>query len=145
MIVYLDTSAMVPLLIAEPTSVACRELWDSADTVATSQIEYAEVAAALAMAQRRKRITARQDTAALRLLDRLWAEVDVVAVDDNLVRRAARLARDHGLRGYHAVHCASAEQLNDPDDPDLVFVSGDHQLLAAATALGLSTADVTSP
>jgi predicted nucleic acid-binding protein len=141
-IVYLDTSAMVPLLIAEPTSDACRDLWDSADTVATSQIAYAEVAAALAMAQLRKRITVRQGTAALRLLDRLWAEVDVVAVDDDLVRRAARLARDHGVRGYDAVHCASAEQLN---DPDLVFVSGDHKLLAAATALGLSTADVTSP
>jgi uncharacterized protein len=144
-IAYLDTSAVVPLLIAEAASDACRELWDSADTVATSQIAYVEAATALAMAQRLQRITARQDSAALRLLDRLWAEVDVVAIDDDLVRRAARLARDHGLRGYDAVHCASAEQLNDPDDPDLVFVSGDHKLLAAATAIGLSTADVTSP
>lgn len=142
MIVYLDTSALVPLLIAEPTSDTCRELWDAADAVATSQIAYVEVTAALAMAERLKRLTARQHTAALGVLDRLWAEVDVVAVDDDLVRRAARLARDHGLRGYDAVHCASAEQLK---DPDLVFVSGDRKLWAAATTLGLSTADVTSP
>ncbi len=142
MIAYLDTSATVPLLIAEPWSDACRDLWDSADTVATSQIAYVEAAAALAMAQRLERITARQHAAALRLLDHLWAEVDVVKVDDDLVRRAGRLARDHGLRGYDAVHCAAAEQLN---DPDLVFVSGDRMLLAAATAIGLSIADVSSP
>ena len=142
MIAYLDTSAIVPLLIAEPWSDACRDLWDSADTVATSQIAYVEAAAALAMAQRLERITARQHSSALRLLDHLWAEVDLVEVDDDLVRRAGRLARDHGLRGYDAVHCAGAEQLN---DPDLVFVSGDRMLLAAATAIGLSIADVSSP
>lgn len=142
MIVYLDTLALVPLLVAEPTTEVCRDLWDSADSVVTSQIAYVEAAAALAMAQRLERITARQNTAALRLLDRLWAEVDVVPVDDALAHRAARLARDQGLRGYDAVHCASAEQLN---DPDLVFVSGDRKLLAAATRLDLSIADVSSP
>lgn len=31
MIVYLDTSAVVPLLIPEPSSAGCGELWDSAD------------------------------------------------------------------------------------------------------------------
>lgn len=141
MIIYLDTSAIVPLLIAEPTSDACRELWDSADSVATSQIAYVEAAAALAMAQRLERITARQNTAALRLLDRLWAEVEVMAVDDGLVRRAARLARELGLRGYDAMNCASAEHLI---DPDLVLVSADRKLLAAAATLGLSIADVSS-
>ena len=142
MIAYLDTSAMVPLLIAEPTSTVCRYLWDSADTVATSQIAYVEAAAALAMAQRLARITPRQHAAALRLLDRLWAEIAVVAVDDDLVRRAARLARDRELRGYDAVHLSSAEQLV---DPDLIFVSGDRKLLAAGTTIGLSVANISSP
>jgi predicted nucleic acid-binding protein len=141
-IAYLDTSALVPLLVAEQTTEVCRDLWDSADSVVTSQIAYVEAAAALAMAQHLERITARQNTAALRLLDRLWAEVDVVAVDDALVHRAARLAHDHGLRSYDAVHCASAEKLN---DLDLVFVSGDRKLLAAATRLDLSIADVSEP
>ncbi|MEI2775609.1 MAG: hypothetical protein V9G19_06470 [Tetrasphaera sp.] len=31
MIVYLDTSALVPLMIEEPTSTACGELWDMHD------------------------------------------------------------------------------------------------------------------
>lgn len=142
MIAYLDTSAIVPLLIVEPTSDVCRDLWDSADAVATSQIAYVEAAAALAMAQRLERITPRQHAAALRLLDRLWAEIAVVAVDDDLVRRAARLARERELRGYDAVHLASAEELV---DPDFIFVSGDRELLAAGTTMGLSVANINSP
>ena len=31
MIVYFDTSAIVPLLVAEPASANCRTLWESAD------------------------------------------------------------------------------------------------------------------
>jgi predicted nucleic acid-binding protein len=68
-----------------------------------------------------------------------WAEFDVVEADDVVVRRAAELAEVCGLRGYDAVHCASAEQL---DDGDLVVASGDRELLAACVSLGLSTADV---
>jgi predicted nucleic acid-binding protein len=49
---YLDTSALVPLLIAEPTSAACRRFWDDADTVVFSRLLYVETAAALAQARR---------------------------------------------------------------------------------------------
>jgi len=48
-----------------------------------------------------------------------------------------RLAAAHGLRGYDAVHLASAEALA---GRDLVLAAGDRALLAAATALGLATA-----
>jgi hypothetical protein len=33
---YFDTSAFVPLLIAEPSSGLCRRLWDDADVVVTT-------------------------------------------------------------------------------------------------------------
>jgi hypothetical protein len=42
------------------------------------------------------------------------------------------------LRGYDAVHCASAEQIR---DRDLVVASGGRALLAACSQLGLATAD----
>jgi predicted nucleic acid-binding protein len=128
LIVYLDTSAVVPLLIAEPASRFCRRLWDEGDAVTTSRLTYVETAAALAQAERADHVKPEQRRAALRLLDRFWAEFDVVEVDDTLVRRAAALASDFALGGYDAVHCASAAQL-------------DGKLLGAWRELGLSTAD----
>lgn len=50
MIGYLDASAFVPLLIAEPGSAACRRFWNDADSVVSSRLLYVETAAALAQA-----------------------------------------------------------------------------------------------
>jgi predicted nucleic acid-binding protein len=138
-ICYLDTSALVPLLITEPASDASRRLWDDADEVVTVRLAYVEAAAALAQARRLGRLTPARERTVLRALDRLWAEVDVVEVDDVLVRRAAELARLQALRGYDAVHCAAAEQLA---DDDLVVAAGDRELLRACRALGISIADI---
>ncbi|HEY0640458.1 MAG TPA: type II toxin-antitoxin system VapC family toxin [Pseudonocardiaceae bacterium] len=136
--VYLDTSAVVPLVVAETASDFCRELWDSADAVVTCRLTYVEAAAALAQAERLGRVEPPQRRAALSLLDRLWPEFDIVEVDDSLVRAAADVALRQALRGYDAVHCAAAVQL---DAPDLVAASGDRKLLAAWRSLRLATAD----
>lgn len=141
MISYFDTSAFVPLLVTEPGSASCRQLWDLADSVVTSRLLYVESAAALAQALRLDRIVRRDHRAALHLLDRLWAEFEVVEADDVVIGRAAELAYVAALRGYDAVHCASAEQI---DDGDLVVASGDQKLLAACNRLGLSTADTST-
>ena len=136
MIGYLDTSAFVPLLVAEPSSAACRRFWDDADAVVTSRLTYVETAAALAQARRLKRISDRAHRACLRVLDAKWAELAVVEVDDQLARDAAELSLQHNLRGYDAVHCASARQL---DAADLVAAAGDRTLLQAWLAVGIST------
>ena len=136
--VYLDTSAVVPLLVTEPASDFCRRLWDDGDAVSTSRLTYVETAAALAQAQRMDRIEPDQQRAAMRLFERLWTEFEVVEVDDTLVRRAAELAHEFALGGYGAVQCAAAEQL---EDDDLVAASGDRRLIDVWRKLGLSTAD----
>ena len=138
MIGYLDTSAFVPLLVAEPSSAACRRFWDDADAVTSSGLLYVEAAAALSQALRLGRLTPKAHRASLTGLDRLWAQVDVVDVDQVTVDRAAALANRLGLRGYDAVHCASAEQLA---DSDLVAAAGDRQLLDVWRKLGLMTYD----
>jgi predicted nucleic acid-binding protein len=135
---YLDTSAFVPLLIAEPGSASCRRFFDDADTVVSSRLTYVETAAALAHARRLDRSTTRLHRDSLRSLDELWAQLDIVEADEHLVRAAAELAHQHGLRGYDAVHCASVRQL---DDDDLVAATGDQQLLQAWLALGIATYD----
>jgi len=141
-IAYLDTSAFIPLLAAEPTSAACTEFWHTADAVVSCRIVYAEAAAALAGIERGGRLTPAEHRQARATMEVLYAEFEIVDVDDAVVRRAADLARRLRLRGYDAVHCAAAAQL---DEPDLVAASGDKRLLAAWQALGVATYDPAGP
>ena len=128
----------MPLLVSEQTSAACKRFWDDADTIVSCRLLYVESAAAVAQAQRLGRITTRMRVASVARLDELWDQIAVIEIDDALTRRAAALAARFGLRGYDAVHCASAEQLA---DPDLVAAAGDGQLLGAWHELGIATFD----
>lgn len=139
MIIYLDTSAVVPMLIEEPSTSSCRQVWEAADDAVTSRLTYVETAAALAQATRLGRLTPAQHRASLDLLKALWAQCEVLDLDQALAVTAANLAHDHGLRGYDAVHCAAGVRLR---DDDLVAVSGDHTLLTAWSVLGVATLDV---
>jgi predicted nucleic acid-binding protein len=139
LIAYFHTSALVPLLIEEPASSICERLWDDADDVVTVRIAYVEAAAAIAQARRLGRLTRSQQREAVSLLDEKWEQLQIVDVDDTLVRRAGTVADGHSVRGYDATHCAGAESI---DDVEVVAASGDHQLLAAWRALGMSTLDV---
>ncbi|MEU6645869.1 type II toxin-antitoxin system VapC family toxin [Saccharomonospora sp. NPDC046836] len=142
MIAYFDTSAFVPLLIDEPASSFCRRLWDDADAIVTSRLLYVETAAALALGVRLGRLTDAEHTSALRLHNQLWREFDVVEADEDVINRAADLAYELALRGYDAVHTASAKQVN---AEDLVVASGDRKLLEGCAKLGMATADTVSP
>lgn len=139
MIAYFDTSALVPLLIDEPGSGVARQMWDEAQRVVAIPLLYAEGRAALAQGQRMGRITERQLRAAVDELDEVYSQIDVVNIDEPLVRWAGELAEAHGLRGYDAVHLAAAQRAG---DGDFVMVAGDRALLAAAAAVGLSVARV---
>ncbi|OHV47551.1 type II toxin-antitoxin system VapC family toxin [Pseudofrankia sp. BMG5.36] len=142
MICYFDTSAFVALLVSEPGSATASQVWDAADRVVSSRLLYVEAASALAQAHRLKRLTRISHQTALSQLDELYANVDVVAVNDRLVTRAATLARQLALRAYDAVHCAAAQMLA---SNDLVMVSGDKVVLSACRTLGLATADTSAP
>ncbi|MGH9294201.1 MAG: type II toxin-antitoxin system VapC family toxin [Acidimicrobiales bacterium] len=142
MIVYFDTSALVPLLIDEPTSTTAARLWDEADRVASSRLLYAEARAALARALRLERLDTAEHQQAVFDLDGLVGDLDLVEVTGDLVRRAGALADTAALRGYDAVHLAPAELLN---DTDLVLAAGDRQLRDAARGLHITVAELEAP
>ena len=138
MIVYLDASAVVPILIAEPSSDSCRRVWRDADRLVSSRLTVVEAGAALAMAKRQGRITADEEQKAWANFLRIWPEVDVVELTADLAMAAAGLATSLELRGYDAVHCAAVAQLR---DPELVAVAGDVRLLNAWRSLGVAVVD----
>ncbi len=141
MIAYLDTSAVVPLLVEEPGSEVCLRVFLQADSVATVRLTFAEASAALARASRLGRLTADAHAGALAQLESVWTQLDVVNVDDELVRAAGALARAHALRGHDAVHCAAALRVG---SATTVAVAGDRELLAAWQAEGLHVLDTRS-
>ncbi|MET0921118.1 MAG: type II toxin-antitoxin system VapC family toxin [Acidimicrobiia bacterium] len=139
MIAYFDTSAVVPLLVAEQGSSAAHAAWNAATRVASVRLVYPESRAALAQAHRSRRITTRQLRRAVDVLELICAQLDVVEVDDDLAHHAGELAEAHGLRGYDAVHLAAADRMR---DAELVMVAGDRALLDATQRLGIDTAAV---
>jgi uncharacterized protein len=138
-IAYFDTSAVMPLLIAEPGSDRAAALWDGADRVVSMRLVYPEARAALAQAERLGRLTARQLRDAVTEFDALFEQVDLVELDDVLARRAGELAEVRQLRGYDAVHLAGANRVR---DPSVVMIAGDGALPAAAAAEGMAIADL---
>ncbi len=134
MIAYFDTSAVIPLIIDEPASRVCSRLWNDASRVVSVRLLYPEARAALAKAERMRRITRTQLTAAIAELESIITQVDHIEITAQLARAAGELAQAHGLRGYDAVHLAAAAAAN---DNELVFVTGDSDLGTAATSLGI--------
>lgn len=145
MIAYFATSAVVPILIEEPSSANCRRLWGDADRCVSCLLTYAEVAAALSTAQRLDRISATEHDAAWANFLQIWPGLDVVEVTAELVSSAAALSRAMQLRGYDAVHCAAAAALCGDDVVDVLGVAGDSRLLKAWAELGLSVVNTNHP
>ena len=139
MIAYFDTSAVVPLIVEEPTSGECESVWLSSERVVSCRLLYPEARAALAAAQRCGRLSADGLRRAVDLLGGIVREIDAVAIDESLARDAGSLAEHHGLRGYDAVHLAAAAAVR---TDQTVMVTGDHALRDAAAAAGLGVVNL---
>ncbi len=108
MILYLDASAIVKLHIQEThTSELMKLVLDESGRgarVTTSCVSYAEVLAAFA-----RNVV---DEADLNRLNadflRTWPRYHVVFLDQNVLNMAGILSRSHRLRGFDALHLASA-------------------------------------
>jgi predicted nucleic acid-binding protein len=132
---YLDSSAIVKLVLVEPGSAVMDGLWARIDVPIASLLGYAEVRSALAAASRAGRLAGPAIAAALRTAEVAWDHVSHVEIDGSLVRAAGELAERHGLRAADAIHLASAIRTR---EAGTVFVSFDHRLREAAAAEGFA-------
>lgn len=135
MIYYLDTSALVKRYVAEPGSQAVRRTI-GAKTVATSRVAYAELAATAARLAREGSIDLRGRDRILTRLEADFAAMTVVELRPVVLRKAAELVTRAPLRGYDAVHLASAVVLAQRG-ASVDFWSSDALLVRAARAEGL--------
>jgi uncharacterized protein len=113
------------------------ELWGSTYPAASSILAYPEGRAALAAARRLDRLGEDAHKQALAAFDELYADLVTVGVDQEVARRAGAYAEDLGLRGYDAVHLATALELG---DEEVVLVTWDRDLARATEQVGLGLA-----
>lgn len=130
---YFDTSAVVKLLVEEPGTELAAAAWRAADEVVASGLLYPEARAALAAARRGGRLNVKQLGSARDLLEQVWDQLAVVNAGPEILQMAGDLAELEALRGFDAVHLASALTA----EVDLL-VSSDGQMLAAARNRGLA-------
>ncbi len=133
---FWDTSALVPLLVAEATSrVGRAALADDAGMVVW-WCTRVECAAALARSERVGRIRPEDARRAFGDLERLrhdWTEVDA---SESLRVVAERLVRTHPLRAADALQLAAATVAAEGSPAALPFVTLDDRLAVAADREG---------
>ena len=135
--VYFETSGLVKLFLDEPEADEARDFWDQGDLVTVGRIAYPEARAALASAERAGRITPSELNRSNSRLNRLWAQLQVVELDEQLAFSAGKLAEVYALRGFDAVHLATALALR---DESLVVATWDADLRSACADAGLRVA-----
>jgi predicted nucleic acid-binding protein len=147
MLYCFDSSALVKRYAPEPGSAWVKGICAPASehTVCLGQVGIVEIAAALSRKVRTSELSPDDYEAALGLFltDVRDEEYVMAPLSDHVVRLAVELTRRHPLRGYDAVHLATAMTLNAAllaaDLPPLVFVAADARLCEAARGEGLAT------
>ncbi len=137
MITYIDASALVKRYVAEEGSTEVGALIGQSTAVGTAIISRAEVAAALAKAVHMKILTRNEAASALQVFNSEWENLIRLQLTEILVSRAAALAWDHGLRGYDAIHLASALFWQDMLGETVTVATYDRHLWGASKESGL--------
>jgi predicted nucleic acid-binding protein len=137
MMLYLDASALVKRYVAETGTQEVNHLFAQAAAIGTSLITYAEVAAAFGKAARVSLLPRDGALAALQVFRTQWTSLVRLSVTDGVVSRAGALAWEHNLRGYDAVHLASALSWKQTTGESVTLAAFDRQLWQAAKTAGL--------
>lgn len=140
MILYLDTSVLVKRYFREDASEAVISLWAAADELVTSSVAFAETLASFHRKKRESEANTDPVREALTSFRMEWPGFIRVEVNEGLNPHIARVIEKHPLRGFDAIHLASALLIHEQLGDELLFASFDHRLMEAAEAEGLSAA-----
>lgn len=114
-----------------------REAVGAAEAAATSVVAYAEARAGFARRFREGDFTEDEHRKMVSDLDQDWRTYNRMFVFDLVASRAGELAERHALRGFDAIHLASALQFSEKFE-DLHFLAFDDRLTGAARDANLS-------
>ncbi|MFZ1059089.1 MAG: type II toxin-antitoxin system VapC family toxin [Candidatus Rokuibacteriota bacterium] len=139
---YLDTSALIKRFVAEQGSALVQSLVTRRGPVATAKIAYAEVYAGFTRRRREGRLSPRRYAQVCRQFELDWSAYVRVDLRDEILGLARDLIQRHPLRGFDAIHLASALSLKSALSEEVTFAAADERLLRAAQAERLRPLDV---
>ena len=125
------------LYVREAGTGETRAQLDTVSMAATSRVAYPEARAALARRQRDAGITRAALARAVAALDRDLGRFVVVELSAKVAKRAGDLAQRRALRGFDAIHLASALEMEELTGAVPGFCCFDDRLREAAVAEGL--------
>ena len=132
MFLYLDTSSLVKLYVEEEDSAKVADLANASKVAATSIIAYTEARAAFARRFREKAFSEKTYRRLISFFNKDWKNYLIVRVTEELVQRAGDLAEKHALRGFDAIHLASAMILREELSSPVTFSCSDNKLQKAS-------------
>lgn len=138
MIAYFDSSSIVKWFFDESYMDLARDIRDKAEIVFTSLLSFPEVTSAIYRASREGRCSEPDMEIIRDEFFRIWPHFQCIRATESLMQQAGQLIFRYGLRGYDAVHLASALLINtEAVEFDLFFSCFDRNLNRAARKEGL--------
>jgi predicted nucleic acid-binding protein len=128
----------VKLYVREPGTDETRARLAGSTMVASSRVAYPEARAALARRQREGAMTRGALARVVSALDRDLGRFVVVELSAKVAKRAGELAERRALRGFDAIHLASALEVEELLGAAPRFCCFDDRVREAASAEGLS-------
>jgi uncharacterized protein len=144
MILYLDTSSLVKLYVEEDESSKVAALVNASSVTATSIVAYAEARAAFARRFREKAFASKAYNLIRESFDNDWDKYMVLNLTGATIKMAGDLAERHSLRGFDAIHLASAVTLKRELTSPVTFSCFDENLNKVAWLEGLKKVTASS-
>ncbi len=131
MILFLDSSALVKLYIAEAETPTVMAAVQAAKSVVVSTLAMPETVSSFARRASQGSLTEAEVQEAFKNLLGDWEDLERIEVDDWIAKEAAMLTRSKGLRGADAVHLATCARVS-RERRGVQFLAFDDALTAAA-------------
>lgn len=138
MILYCDTSALIKRYVEEDGTEDVDRLWDESSAIATSIIAFAETISALSRRRCEGVLSDREYAETVAAFKRDFSSYILVPVNQSLNYSIEGLLSRHSLRGFDAIHLASAVIFAGLKNNGVRFACFDRTLNRAAAEEGLA-------
>jgi predicted nucleic acid-binding protein len=139
---YLDSSAIIKRFAKEKGSELVRRIIEEEGPIATAKIAYAEIHSGLAREKRERILTPAQYDRICRQFELDWLAYVRLELTDEVLLIARELIRRYPLRGFDAIHLASALILQTNLGEPITFAGADERQLQAAAQEKLAALNV---
>ena len=141
MILYCDTSALVKRYVVEEGTELVDRYWEDAFAISTSVVAFAEALSVFNRKRREKVLSGKEYSGIVRKFKNDYRKMVLIPVSERINEIVERLLKTYPLRGFDAIHLASAVLLKEETKiEEITFACFDRTLNLCASREGLKVA-----